>query len=203
MITIEEVLEAHKPVPNRGVAFNCSCGWTGMPMTRDWNGHIAQAITDAGFGPPPSSLSSIGPDCRDANHHKCRGDAWDEAHDHITECQCSCHAKQQADPRIAAAVQAMSGRDLGRMDREYYQGHAAAAIAAADAVDPLRQPGHRVEIAGFSWTLQHPAECRPDLLDCPVTRAFIRLGVSDIPDGIHAVELTEDGSLFLPDEVTL
>lgn len=145
----------------------------------------------------------VSPDCRDQNHQKCPGDAWDEAHDHGTDCQCSCHAKQQADPRIAAAVQAMSGRDLGRMDREYYQGHAAAAIAAADAVDPLRQPGHRVEIERFMWTLQHPAECRPDLLDCPVTRAFMQLGVSDIPDGVHAVELTVDGSLFFPDEVIL
>ena len=35
----------------------------------------------------------VSPDCRDLNHQKCTGDAWDEAHDHITECQCSCHAE--------------------------------------------------------------------------------------------------------------
>lgn len=33
----------------------------------------------------------VSPDCRDKNHQKCPGDAWDEAHDHLTECQCSCH----------------------------------------------------------------------------------------------------------------
>lgn len=106
MITIEEVLDAHKRIPNRGMRFNCSCGWTGLPLARDWNGHIAQAITDAGFGLLPSPLSSISPDCRDANHHKCRGDAWDEAHDHITECQCSCHTA------AASVADGIIGRNL-------------------------------------------------------------------------------------------
>lgn len=31
------------------------------------------------------------PDCRDANHHKCYGGAWNEAEDRPVDCQCSCH----------------------------------------------------------------------------------------------------------------
>ncbi|WP_343317752.1 hypothetical protein AAFM46_10910 [Arthrobacter sp. TMP15] len=33
----------------------------------------------------------MNPDCRDGKHRSCAGDGWDEAHDHVTECQCSCH----------------------------------------------------------------------------------------------------------------
>lgn len=33
----------------------------------------------------------VSPDCRDRNHQKCPGDAWDEAHDHPAECECECH----------------------------------------------------------------------------------------------------------------
>lgn len=70
------------------------------------------------------------------------------------------------------------------------------ALAAADAVDPLRQPGHRVQISQFSWTLQHPSECRPDMLACRVTQALQRTGVSGVDDGIWSVELGADGKLL-------
>lgn len=30
----------------------------------------------------------LSPDCRDGNHHKCDGTAWDEATDDITGCTC-------------------------------------------------------------------------------------------------------------------
>ena len=73
---------------------------------------------------------------------------------------------------------------------------AIAALAAADAVDPLRQPGHRAEISGFTWTLQHPAECRPDLLACPLTDALLQRGVSDIEDGLWSVDLGKDDGLL-------
>lgn len=72
---------------------------------------------------------------------------------------------------------------------------AIAALAAADAVDPLRQSGHRVEISKFTWTLQHPAECRPDLLSCPVTKALSQSGVSGVDDGVWGVELDGDKKL--------
>ncbi|MHA7270417.1 hypothetical protein [Arthrobacter sp. HLT1-20] len=112
------------------------------------------------------------------------------------------------DPRIEAAIAGLDQADLhatknGTPLSEYLEALATAALAAADTVDPLRQPGHRVEIAQFSWTLQHPAECRPNLLDCPITRTLHRLGVSGIDDGTYVVELTADGSLFFPDAVTL
>lgn len=36
----------------------------------------------------------ISPDCRDGNHRKCNGEAWDEDADDLTDCQCPgclCH----------------------------------------------------------------------------------------------------------------
>lgn len=33
----------------------------------------------------------VSPDCRDANHHKCYGDALDELHDVVRACACTCH----------------------------------------------------------------------------------------------------------------
>lgn len=73
----------------------------------------------------------IGPDCRDLNHQKCRGDAWDEEHDHITECGCSCHVEAappayrviDTDAELQAApdriiVQAADGTVATRYDAE-------------------------------------------------------------------------------------
>lgn len=37
---------------------------------------------------PPAVVS---PDCREANHHKCYGSAFDEQADRITACDCYCH----------------------------------------------------------------------------------------------------------------
>lgn len=172
----------------------------------------------------------VSPDCRDQNHQKCPGDAWDEAHDHATDCQCQCHTKMIGDPRIEAAARAWAIHDetdgcFERVDAwgvledwereaypdEYpgsdyedcanYRERAASALAAADAVDPLRRPGHRVEIARFSWTLQHPPECRPNMLACPLTAAIAQAGVGRIADGVWTVELDEDGTLaFLPEK---
>jgi len=33
----------------------------------------------------------LSPDCRDGNHQKCNGDAWDLEADGITDCRCGCH----------------------------------------------------------------------------------------------------------------
>ncbi|MBO9704775.1 MAG: hypothetical protein J7474_04580, partial [Arthrobacter sp.] len=33
----------------------------------------------------------VSPDCRDANHHKCYGTAFDEQHDVVRDCACTCH----------------------------------------------------------------------------------------------------------------
>lgn len=115
------------------------------------------------------------------------------------------------DPRIEAVaevlyVQNVDSDDSGPFEffterkKNHYRNKAAGAIAAADAVDPLRQPGHRVEIAEDSWTLQHPPECRTDMLACPLNDAMRSMGINGVPEGVYAVELTEDGSLFFPDE---
>lgn len=142
----------------------------------------------------------ISPDCRDQNHQKCPGDAWDEAHDHGTECECSCHAEMLGDPRVQVAARAI--QDVGiALHPTACERFARAALSAADAVDPLRRPGHRVEIARFSWTLQHPPECRPDMLACPLTDALAQAGVGRVADGVWTVELDEDGILaFIPEE---
>ena len=34
------------------------------------------------------------PDCRDTNHHKCNGDAWDDQQDRLTACACPCHVME-------------------------------------------------------------------------------------------------------------
>lgn len=36
----------------------------------------------------PTPLS---PDCRDGNHHKCDGQAWDDTEDALVSCGCACH----------------------------------------------------------------------------------------------------------------
>lgn len=101
------------------------------------------------------------------------------------------------DPRVEAAeMQIAAARSTNCSSKNL----AIAAIAAADAVDPLRRPGHRVEIAWFSWTLQHPAECRPDMLACPLTDALTQAGVSSVADGVWAVELHPDGYLTFSPE---
>ncbi|WP_159702435.1 hypothetical protein [Arthrobacter sp. 18067] len=33
-------------------------------------------------------MTAISPDCRDGNHRKCTGDAWDMELDNVTDCQC-------------------------------------------------------------------------------------------------------------------
>lgn len=37
------------------------------------------------------STEILGPDCRDEKHRACSGDALDEVHDDIVQCQCGCH----------------------------------------------------------------------------------------------------------------
>lgn len=38
----------------------------------------------------------LSPDCRDGNHQKCNGDAWDLEADGITDCRCGCHDEPEA-----------------------------------------------------------------------------------------------------------
>jgi len=85
--------------------------------------------------------------------------------------------------RIAAAVEALRNKEaFGRLFHGPFglwtaESVAAVAIRAADAVDEVRLPGHVLEIREESWGLQHPAECRPNLLDCDVEHRVQELAV--------------------------
>lgn len=116
------------------------------------------------------------------------------------------------DPRIEAASRALVGIAFSNeSERELEQikdarwnvfvEDAVAALAAADAVDPLRQPGHRVDINGDDWTLQHPAECRPDMLACPLNVAVREYDVTAMADGTYTVVKTGEGDLLLMAEL--
>ena len=109
-------------------------------------------------------------------------------------------SKMPTDPRIEAAeMQIAAARSTNCSSKNL----AIAALAAADAVDPLRRPGHRVEVLEDSWTLQHPPECRADMLACPLNEAMRQVGLNGVDNGTYDVELTAYGSLFFPDAVTL
>lgn len=110
-----------------------------------------------------------------------------------------------ADPRIEAAIAGLDQAHLhatknGTPLSDYLEALATAALAAADAVDPLRQPGHRAEVFAHSWTLQHPAECRANMLACPLNEAIRSMDPMRLEDGLWSVELDTDGYLaFLPE----
>lgn len=104
------------------------------------------------------------------------------------------------DPRLEAAMEAiLEGASNWENDhtniRDKTTNFAKAVLDAVDAVDPLRKPGHLVEIRDDAWTLQHPPECRPDMLACPLNGAIRRLDPSSYHDGIWHVELDADGLL--------
>lgn len=71
----------------------------------------------------------VSPDCRDQNHQKCPGDAWDESHDHATECQCACHAN--GDYPALQAAHAAYKRHLNTGELATLEGALAAALTAA------------------------------------------------------------------------
>lgn len=37
----------------------------------------------------------VSPDCRDDNHTKCDGNAWDLILDYVVDCDCPCHQKEE------------------------------------------------------------------------------------------------------------
>lgn len=106
------------------------------------------------------------------------------------------------DPRIDAAARELNNYLPNSFSSVAWATKMATeALAAADAVDPLRQPGHRVDISGDDWTLQHPAECRPDMLGCPLNIAVRVHDVTAVEDGTYSVTKTEAGDLLLTPEV--
>ena len=111
------------------------------------------------------------------------------------------------DPRIEAAAQGIwqwheeNAASNAPTPTSHDMKLAAAALAAADAVDPLRQPGHRVEINGDDWTLQHPAECRPNMLACSLNISVREYDVTAMADGNYTVVMTGEGDLLLMAEL--
>lgn len=84
---------------------------------------------------------------------------------------------------------------------DYLEALATAMLAAADAVDPLRRPGHRAEIFHDSWTLQHPPECRDNMLACPLNEALRDFNADELVTGVWMVDLDADGYLTFGPEV--
>lgn len=100
----------------------------------------------------------VSPDCRDQNHQKCPGDAWDEAHDHATECQCTCHAI--GDYPALQAAHAAYKRHLNTGELTTLEGALAAALTAAAPimtaqakVEALREAANdsRVGPVPYGW----------------------------------------------------
>lgn len=81
----------------------------------------------------------VSPDCRDKNHQKCPGDAWDEAHDHATACECGCHA-------VGGSHEAMSPAQEAWFDyrKDYGSWH-----------QPEIKQVHQHFIAGFETASPH------------------------------------------------
>lgn len=72
------------------------------------------------------------------------------------------------DPRIEAVARVIGCFDPSEPMTPEWLKYATQALAAADAVDPLRRPGHVMEIRPTGYGIEHPPECRPLLLDCPL-----------------------------------
>lgn len=61
---------------------------------------------------------------------------------------------------------------------------------------------HVADFSMDSFGLQHPAACRPDLLSCPVNRAFNALESSPVDDyGRYVVALDDDGVLVVGERI--
>lgn len=101
-----------------------------------------------------------------------------------------------SDPRIEAVAKVLEERGEND-DWEWCLGDAVAALAAADAVDPLRRPGHVLEIRPTSYGIQHPPECRPHLLDCELEILMSEEDKAPALPGRYQAEATPDGELIL------
>lgn len=104
--------------------------------------------------------------------------------------------------RLAAATDAIEYHPAARQIPHGPGRHALAAalaeaaIAAADAVDVARRPGHVAEIADGRYYLQHPIECRPNLLDCDIDRRLRKPEWSPIlaqmPSGRYLADIRDN-----------
>lgn len=64
-------------------------GWPGLPIDGDAPARLAYVDTTMDL-PVSDMLSNVSPDCRDGNHGKCFGTAWDLSIDEATACDCEC-----------------------------------------------------------------------------------------------------------------
>jgi hypothetical protein len=101
------------------------------------------------------------------------------------------------DPRVEAVARSIGCFGRNEQPHESFLGFARDALAAADAVDPLRQPGHVLEIRPNSYGIQHPPECRPNLLDCQLEIFMSETEKAPALPGRYPAELDTDGELTL------
>jgi len=90
-------------------------------------------------------------------------------------------------------------------DDARFSGHARTDLPAAlDLLDEkdreiarlratLGEQRHIVDVTATQFGLQHPVECRPDLLACPVRIALNALDGPPMPVGRYVVTLDDDG----------
>lgn len=101
------------------------------------------------------------------------------------------------DPRIEPVARVIGCYGATEKVSAESLGYATAALAAADSVDPFRQPGHVLEIRPTSYGIQHPPECRPHLLDCELEILMSEEDKAPALPGRYPAEVTADGELVL------
>lgn len=101
------------------------------------------------------------------------------------------------DPRVEAVARVIGCFDPCESMTSEWLKYATQALAAADAVDPLRQPGHVLEIRPTSYGIQHPPECRPRLLDCELEILMSEEEKAPALPGRYSAAVTTDGELVL------
>ena len=68
--------------------------WVCPNCPRTWSGPSAEDAVDRHWqrtSHAPYLIASLSPDCEQAKHTACSGDAWDHDTDSPAACQCLCH----------------------------------------------------------------------------------------------------------------
>lgn len=67
-------------------------------------------------------------------------------------------------------------------------------LAALESLAMLDDGDHLVEVTvPGRWTMQHPLQCRPNLLGCLVNAEATRTGLLEFPPGKHRIRLGASG----------
>lgn len=103
------------------------------------------------------------------------------------------------DPRVLPVARSLGNCLPDETPSNDFITYAEEALAAADFVDPLRQPGHVLDLREDAYSLQHPPECRPDLLHCSLQVFMQEIEKAPALPGRYRVQLDDDGTLHLED----